>query len=82
MAVFRSAGCTWTGSTNDWHDGCSVVDDASCTASWLQVLKNDTRAIFTAASHAQRAVDDLHGLQSDATPPTFYGVGQGGEATP
>jgi antirestriction protein ArdC len=27
------------------------------------VLKNDKRAIFTAASHAQRAVDFLHQLQ-------------------
>ena len=30
---------------------------------WLKVLKNDKRAIFTAAAHAQRAVDYLHGLQ-------------------
>jgi antirestriction protein ArdC len=28
------------------------------------VLKNDKRAIFTAAAHAQRAADFLHGLQS------------------
>ena len=27
------------------------------------VLKNDKRAIFSAASHAQRAADYLHGLQ-------------------
>jgi antirestriction protein ArdC len=27
------------------------------------VLKDDKRAIFTAASHAQRAADFLHGLQ-------------------
>jgi antirestriction protein ArdC len=27
------------------------------------VLKNDKRAIFQAASYAQRAVDFLHGLQ-------------------
>jgi antirestriction protein ArdC len=32
-------------------------------ARWLAVLKNDKRAIFTAASHAQRAADFLHGLQ-------------------
>jgi antirestriction protein ArdC len=38
-------------------------DHASYIANWLQVLKNDNRAIFTAASHAQRAVDFLHGLQ-------------------
>lgn len=38
-------------------------DHAAYIASWIKVLKNDNRAIFTAASHAQRAVDFLHGLQ-------------------
>ena len=38
-------------------------DHASYIASWLEVLKNDKRAIFQAASYAQRAVDYLHGLQ-------------------
>jgi antirestriction protein ArdC len=38
-------------------------DHASYLASWLKVLKNDPRAIFTAASHAQRAADFLNGLQ-------------------
>lgn len=38
-------------------------DHAAYIASWLQVLKNDKRAVFTAASHAQRAADYLHGLQ-------------------
>jgi antirestriction protein ArdC len=38
-------------------------DHASYLASWLEVLKSDNRAIFTAAAHAQRAVDYLHGLQ-------------------
>jgi antirestriction protein ArdC len=38
-------------------------DHASYLASWLEVLKNDRRAIFTAAAHAQRAADYLHGLQ-------------------
>jgi antirestriction protein ArdC len=28
------------------------------------VLKDDKRAIFTAAAHAQRAADFLHGLQA------------------
>ena len=41
-------------------------DHASYLASWLEVLKNDHRAIFQAASHAQRAVDFLHGLQKPA----------------
>jgi antirestriction protein ArdC len=39
-------------------------DHASYIATWLTVLKNDKRAIFTAASHAQKAVDFLHGLKS------------------
>jgi antirestriction protein ArdC len=33
----------------------------------LGVLKDDKKAIFTAAAHAQRAVDYLHSLQ--AKPP-------------
>ena len=36
---------------------------AAYIATWLTALKNDTRLIFTAASHAQRASDYLHGLQ-------------------
>lgn len=38
-------------------------DHASYIESWLSVLKNDSRAIFTAAAHAQRACDYLHALQ-------------------
>ena len=34
-------------------------DHASYIASWLKVLKDDKRAIFTAAAHAQRAADYL-----------------------
>jgi antirestriction protein ArdC len=41
-------------------------DHASYIASWIKVLKDDKRAIFTAASHAQRAADFLHGLQKQA----------------
>jgi antirestriction protein ArdC len=41
-------------------------DHASYIESWLKVLKTDSRAIFAAASHAQRAADFLHGLQADA----------------
>jgi len=41
-------------------------DHASYIASWIKVLKNDKRAIFRAASHAQRAADFLHGLQEAA----------------
>lgn len=39
-------------------------DHAAHIDSWLKVLKDDKRAIFTAAAHAQRAVDFLNGLQS------------------
>jgi antirestriction protein ArdC len=42
-----------------------VRDDHACyIANWLTVLKNDKRAIFSAASHAQRAVDFLHVLSA------------------
>jgi len=39
-------------------------DHAAYIGSWLKVLRDDKRAIFTAATHGQRAVDFLHGLQS------------------
>ena len=39
-------------------------DHAAYIGSWLKVLKGDKRAIFTAASHAQRAADYLAGLQA------------------
>lgn len=39
------------------------ADHASYLAHWLQVLKNDKRAIFTMASHAERAVDYLREKQ-------------------
>jgi antirestriction protein ArdC len=39
------------------------ADHAAYIASWLKVLNNDKRAIFTAAGHAQRAADFLNGLQ-------------------
>jgi antirestriction protein ArdC len=42
-------------------------DHAAYIASWLTVLNNDKRAIFTAASHAQRAADYLHSLQHAET---------------
>jgi antirestriction protein ArdC len=38
-------------------------DHAAYIASWLEVLKSDSRAIFTAASHAQKAADYLARLQ-------------------
>jgi antirestriction protein ArdC len=44
------------------------ADHAAYIASWLKALKNDTRFIFVAASHAQKAVDYLHGLQPCGEP--------------
>lgn len=41
-------------------------DHVAYIESWLKVLKNDKRAIFTAAAHAQRAADFLNGLQVTA----------------
>ena len=41
-------------------------DHASYIAHWLTVLKNDNRAIFTAAAHAERACGFLHGVQPKA----------------
>lgn len=38
-------------------------DHAPYVESWLKVLQNDPRAIFSAAAHAQRAADYLSGLQ-------------------
>jgi antirestriction protein ArdC len=46
-------------------------DHASYIASWIEVLKNEKRFIFSAASQAQRAADYLHGLQ-----PSQSGEGQ------
>jgi antirestriction protein ArdC len=38
-------------------------ESAAYLASWLKVLKNDTRAIFTAAAKAQAAADWMHAQQ-------------------
>lgn len=38
-------------------------DHAAYIGSWLNALKDDKRAVFTAAAHAQRASDFLHGCQ-------------------
>src|SRR3984885_8193693 len=43
-------------------------DHAAYIGSWLEVLKNDKRFIFTAAAHAQRAADYLHSLQPAKEP--------------
>jgi antirestriction protein ArdC len=41
-------------------------DHAAYIASWLEVLKRDPRAIFTAASTAQRAADSMRARQHNA----------------
>jgi len=43
------------------------ADHTSYLDSWLKVLADDKRAIFSAAAHAQRAVAFLHGLQPAAS---------------
>ena len=40
-------------------------DHAAYIANWLEVLKNDKRAIFSAAAHAQKAADYLTRLQAN-----------------
>jgi antirestriction protein ArdC len=57
-AAFLSADLELTPEVRDDH--------AAYIASWIKVLKDDKRAIFSAASHAQRAADFLHGLQKSA----------------
>ncbi|WP_324290721.1 ArdC family protein [Ancylobacter sp. SL191] len=49
-------------------------DHASYIASWLKVLKNDSRFIINAAAHAQKAADFLHRLQPDAASPEADGT--------
>ncbi len=39
-------------------------ENASYIDNWLKAMKGDKRAVFTAASHAQRAADYLHSLQA------------------
>jgi antirestriction protein ArdC len=42
-------------------------DHAAYLGSWLTILRNEKRFLFTAAAHAQRAVAYLHGLQHPKT---------------
>jgi antirestriction protein ArdC len=44
------------------------ADHADYIGNWLLVLKEDKRAIFSAAAHAQRAADFLNGLQPKDAP--------------
>ena len=52
-------------------------DHAQYLAHWLEIMKSDAKAIFTAAAAAARAVDYLESLQPGPgpSPPT-------GDATP
>lgn len=43
-------------------------ENAAYIANWLEVLKNDKRAIFSAAAHAQRAAELLHEYQNSPAP--------------
>jgi antirestriction protein ArdC len=45
-------------------------DHASYIANWLKVLRDDKRAIFTAAAHAERAAAYLHAFQPGASAPS------------
>jgi antirestriction protein ArdC len=47
-------------------------DHAAYIANWLDVLKADNRAIFTAASHAQRAADFIKACSP--RPPPARGI--------
>jgi antirestriction protein ArdC len=40
-------------------------DHAACIENWLTALRNDKKAIFAAASHAQKSADLLHGYQAE-----------------
>jgi antirestriction protein ArdC len=44
-------------------------DHAAYIGAWLKALKNDRKAIFIAASHAQKAADLLHACQASPNPP-------------
>lgn len=46
-----------------------MEDHAAYIGNWLKVLKDDKRAIFTAAAHAQRAADFLHGVNAVSEQP-------------
>jgi len=55
-AAFLCADLKLTRQVRDEH--------ASYIATWLKVLKDDKRAIFSAAAHAQRAADYLNAFSA------------------
>ncbi len=48
------------------------LDHAAYVATWLKTLRSDPRAIFAAASKAQRATEYLHRLQLPMSAPGLY----------
>ena len=58
--------CADLGLTPEMH-----ADNAGYISSWLNVLKRDKRAIFTAASHAQRAASYLNAFSTPIVAPDF-----------
>lgn len=54
--------CADLGVTSEPRD-----DHASYLAHWLDVLKTDKRAIFSAVAHAQRAADYVHKVNQEST---------------
>jgi antirestriction protein ArdC len=55
-------------------------ENASYIANWLEVLKNDTRFIFKAAAHAQRAADYLASFSKGDDATAVTDVNDGAEA--
>lgn len=49
-------------------------DHVAYIENWLQVLRNDKRAVFRAASYAQKAVDFLDNLQNESTAVEAQGI--------
>jgi len=47
-----------------WRNTRTMEDHSAYVASWLKVLKEDKRAIFSAASHGQKAADLLNSYQT------------------
>ena len=54
-----------------------IPDHASYLSNWIEVLRADKRAIFTAAAQAQRAADYLHSLQPKGDPGSARTLFQG-----
>ncbi|MBV8810963.1 MAG: hypothetical protein JO033_20020, partial [Acidobacteriaceae bacterium] len=57
-------------------------DHAAYVGHWLNVLKNDKRAIFSAAAHAQKATDYLKSLQPARSSPPLKSLRGAARAAP